>query len=78
MPTPTPTPVATPTPPTGEVEGATGTPPGAVLPATDTLTGNPAAPSSDGWRLILLAMAGLLAVTLLLTPAESVARRRNR
>ena len=32
----------------------------------------------ESWRLILLAMAGLLAATLLLTPAESVARRKDR
>ena len=77
MPTPTPTPTPTPSP-TGEVEAATGTAAGGVLPATDTLSGTPAAPPNDSWRLILLAMAGLLAVTLLLTPAESVVRHKNR
>jgi hypothetical protein len=30
----------------------------------------------QGWRVVLLAMAGLIAVTLLLTPTE--ARRKNR
>jgi hypothetical protein len=49
-----------------------------VLPATDTLPTGTSAPSNDSWRLILLAMAGLLAATLLLTPAESVTKRKNR
>jgi Prealbumin-like fold domain len=73
--TSTPTPTAT---PTGEVEGATGTP-NITLPPTDTaLGGGPAAPSSDGWRLILLAMAGLLAAALMLTPAGVLVRKDDR
>ncbi|HYH93004.1 MAG TPA: hypothetical protein VD763_07580 [Candidatus Saccharimonadales bacterium] len=83
-PTPTPTPTgeelpATGTPaPTGEVDPATGTP-AATLPSTDTLSGSgPAAPSNDGWRFILLAMAGLLAASLLLTPASAVIRKDDR
>ncbi|MGK2849574.1 MAG: hypothetical protein ACSLFN_01470, partial [Candidatus Limnocylindrales bacterium] len=63
----TPTPTET---PTGGVEGATGTP-SVTLPPTDTL-GAGAAPSGDSWRMILLAMAGLLAAALLLTPATNV------
>ena len=49
-----------------------------TLPPTDTLSGSTQAPSGDSWRLILLAMAGLLATTLLLTPTASVARSRDR
>ena len=60
--------------PTGGVGGATGTP-GVTLPPTDTLTGGPIAPAGDGWRLILLAMAGLMAAALLMTPARVVVRK---
>ncbi len=65
--------------PIGQVAGATGTP-RITLPPTDTLPGTSEAPApaGDGWRLILLAMAGILATTLLLTPTGSVARRRDR
>ncbi len=63
--------------PNGAVAGVTGTP-RVTLPPTDTLSGGTTAPSSDSWRLILLAMAGLLVTTLLLTPTGSVARRRDR
>ena len=70
----TPAPTAT---PTGEVEGATGTP-NITLPPTDTALGGPAAPDGDGWRLVLLAMAGLLAAALLLTPAGVVIRKDDR
>jgi hypothetical protein len=63
--------------PTGGVGGATGTPgiPGVTLPPTDTLSGGPIAPAGDGWRLILLAMAGLMAAALLVTPARVVVRK---
>lgn len=78
-PGPTPTPTAT---PTGGVGGATGTPGGGVggatsdptLPSTSTLDSGAGSPG-DGWRLVLLAMAGLLAVALLLTPARAVIRK---
>jgi hypothetical protein len=40
--------------------------------------GNSGTTSGDSWRLILLALAGVLATTLLLTPAESVIRRHDR
>ena len=71
MPTPNPTPIPTPTPTPAQ-------PTGGVLPATDSLSGGTPSPANDSWRLILLAMAGILATTLLLTPTVSVAKRRNR
>ncbi len=83
-PTPTPTLAPTPTPPaptpTGGVGGATGTPAPAAtadptLPSTSTLDGTGSGPASDGWRLILLALAGVLAAALLLTPARAVVRK---
>jgi len=80
-PTPVPQPTATPTaPPTGGVGGITGTPkPRTTLPPTDTLTGtSPSAPASQGWRLMLLAMAGLLGAALVLTPAQARARSDRR
>jgi hypothetical protein len=66
--------------PTGGVGGATGTPgvPAITLPPTDTLSGGPSAPAGDGWRLILLAMAGLMAAALLVTPARVVVREDRR
>ena len=66
----------TPTP-TGGVGGATGTP-GVTLPPTDTLSGGSIVPAGDGWRLILLAMAGLMASALLVTPATVVVRKDDR
>ncbi len=64
-------------PPTGGVGGATGTPdvPGVTLPPTDTLGTATTAPAGDSWRLILLAMAGVMAAALLLTPARAVGRK---
>jgi hypothetical protein len=83
-PNPTPTPVPTPTPeptpepsPTGEVLAETGAPE-LTLPPTDTLSGSTQAPSGENWRLVLLAMAGILATSLLLTPARAEARRKDR
>jgi hypothetical protein len=49
-----------------------------TLPPTDTLTEPSQAPTGENWRLILLAMAGILAATLVLTPAAAPARRKNR
>ena len=87
---PTPTPTGTPAPteaptatPTGGVGGATGTPGGGAggatsdptLPSTSTLDQTGTGPTGDGWRVILLALAGLLAVALLLTPAKAVIRK---
>lgn len=84
-PTPTPTLAPTPTPPaptpspTGGVGGATGTPPPAAtadptLPSTSTID-QAGTPTGDGWRVILLALAGLVAAALLLTPATAVIRK---
>jgi hypothetical protein len=56
------------------VGGATGTP-DPTLPATDTTDGATRAAGGDGLRIALLAMAGLLAATLVLTPARRVVRR---
>jgi hypothetical protein len=47
-----------------------------TVPPTDSLSAGTHAPSGDSWRLILLAMAGILAATLLLTPADG--KRRDR
>jgi len=82
QPTPTPTPQPTPTPeptptPTGSVLSEVGTPK-VTLPPTDTLSESTQAPAGDSWRLILLAMAGILTTTLLLTPAPARARRKDR
>jgi hypothetical protein len=86
-PTPTPTPVVTDveptaTPkapePTGEVGGSTGTPAAtsrATLPPTDAIDGDATTPAGDGWRLVLLLVAGALAGTLLLTPARAAVRK---
>ena len=56
-----------------QVEGATGHP-AVTLPPTDTL-GSPAAPSSDSWRILLIALAALVATALVLTPATASRRR---
>jgi hypothetical protein len=78
--TPVPAATATPVPPAGGVGGITGTPkPRTTLPPTDTLTGtSPSAPANQSWRLILLAMAGLLGAALVLTPAQARARSDRR
>jgi hypothetical protein len=72
---------ATPTP-AGGVGGATGTPrptAHATLPSTDTADGTRSGTQAgDGWRLALLAMAGLLTMSLILTPARATARRTDR
>jgi hypothetical protein len=49
-----------------------------TLPPTDTLSGSTGAPTGESWRMILLAMAGILATTLLLTPAMAPAKRKDR
>lgn len=89
-PTETPKPIHTPAPtetnkvdptpkPTGDVGPSTGktNPPHATLPATDTLDAVSSAPASDSWRIVLLAMAGLLAAALMLTPARAAARKQD-
>jgi hypothetical protein len=62
--------------PVGSVDAETGTPNEDVTPpSTDTLTPTNT-PSSDGWQLVLLALAALLSTALILTPASRKARRR--
>ena len=81
-PTPTgsvePTQTINPTPtPTGSVEGATATP-ARTLPSTSTIDGSGNGPMNDGWRVVLLGLAGVLAAALLLTPATAVIRKDDR
>ena len=67
--------VPTPTP-KGSVEAATGTPNEDVTPpSTDTLTPTNNTPSNDGWQLVLIALAALIASALVLTPASRKIRR---
>ena len=62
--------------PEGSVEAATGTPKEDVTPpSTDTLTPAGSTPSNDGWQLVLIALAALLASALVLTPATRKVRR---
>ena len=88
--TPTDAPTATPTgsvaptqtvnptdPPTGSVAAATATP-ARTLPSTSTIDGSGNGPLNDGWRVVLLALAGVLAAALLLTPATAVVRKDDR
>ena len=81
--TPTPTPEVTPTPTpavSGGVGGATGTPAvsaGTTLPPTDGMGGSSGG-LGESWRLVLLAVAVVLAATLLLTPKRAVIRDRQR
>ena len=49
--------------------------PGVTLPPTDALDGAGSAAPGDSWRIVLLAMAGLLAAALILTPATAVTRK---
>jgi hypothetical protein len=89
-PTPTPEPTATPAPtatvaptptptptPTGGVEGETATP-ATTLPPTDTLSNGSGGPGGESWRLVLLALAGILGLALLVTPASVVVRSKDR
>jgi hypothetical protein len=63
--------------PTGEVEGVTGTP-DRTPPATDlVVAGSSSGPSGDAWRLVLIAMAGVVGALLLLSPAGAARRRRR-
>ena len=62
--------------PEGSVEAATGTPKEDVTPpSTDALTPANNTPSNDGWQLVLIALAALLATALILTPASRKVRR---
>jgi hypothetical protein len=65
------TPIEATVAPTGGVGGATGRP-AITLPPTDTLGTTTSAPASDNWRVILLAMAGLMGAALVLTPTRAV------
>ena len=49
-----------------------------TLPPTDTIGAAGTTSTGESWRLIVLAMAGLLAATLLLTPAKAEARSDRR
>jgi hypothetical protein len=66
-----------PTPtPTTQVEGISGTPPAVTPPPTDTLAST-TAPSNDGWRVALAALAGVIALTLIVPkPKRASAKRR--
>lgn len=70
------TPVTVTPAPSGGVDAATGTPgpPAPTLPPTDAQT-EANTTASDGWRLILLVLAGTLAAALVLTPGGTVVRR---
>ncbi|HET9084131.1 MAG TPA: hypothetical protein VFN41_06965, partial [Candidatus Limnocylindrales bacterium] len=48
-----------------------------TLPTTSTIDGSNG-PMNDGWRVVLLALAGILAAALLLTPATAVVRKDDR
>jgi hypothetical protein len=85
---PTPVPTATPVPPTptptGGVGGATATPtggvggatgaPGATVPPTSTID-RVSGSTDDGFRLSLLALAGVITAALMLTRPRSTIRR---
>ncbi|MEW6226396.1 MAG: hypothetical protein AB1627_17385, partial [Chloroflexota bacterium] len=61
--------------PEGSVEAETGTP-DVTPPSTDTGSiSGPSSPSGSAWQLLLVAMAGLLATVLLLTPAAEARKR---
>jgi hypothetical protein len=83
-PTPTPTPggeeegaAATPTPtPQGAVSGATATPHRSLPPTDTAVTPVAAVHTSDAWRMVVMALAAVLASGLLLTPVRSSIRRR--
>jgi len=75
-PTPTPEPSEEPTP-TGSVLSEVGEPE-VTLPPTDTLVPSTGAPTGENWRLILLALAAVLATSLVLTPQRAEARRKDR
>jgi len=64
-------------PPAGSVDAATATP-ARTLPSTSTIDGSGNGPMNDGWRVVLLALAGVLATALLLTPATAVVRKDDR
>jgi hypothetical protein len=71
------TPVDPSSSPGGSVLGETGTP-NITLPPTDTATSGIDSAANQGWRLVILAMAGLMAAALLLTPARLIVRKDGR
>ena len=67
--------MATPTPSfSGGVEDATGTP-NVTPPPTDTL-GTAKTPSNDGWRIVLIGIASILAAVLAFTTPRPASRKR--
>ena len=74
----TPTPAATATTPaatpTGEVQGETGAPQ-ITPPSTDTAIGGTSSPTGTSWTPLLLIAAGVLALSLVLTPASRRTKR---
>jgi hypothetical protein len=65
--------------PTGGVEGAVGTPPanGATPPPTDTAPAIKTA-GDDGWRVVLLGLAALIAAAVLIVPSPTAVRTATR
>jgi hypothetical protein len=68
------------TAPTGGVQGQTGNPT-TTLPPTATALDGASSPPSDVWRIVLLALAAIVALTILFAPADpkrraAIARRR--
>jgi hypothetical protein len=61
--------------PSGSVQAETGTPEEEVTPPTTDALGATSSPSSDGWQLVLIALAAILATALIVTPASRKARR---
>jgi hypothetical protein len=62
-------------PPSGGVEGAVGTP-AVTPPSTDTISATNVAPSSDGWRIVLVGLATILMAVLLFTQPRQARRKR--
>ena len=61
--------------PSGKVDAETGTPDeGVTPPATDTIGAHGTA-SNDGWQLVLVALAALIATVLIITPSSRKNRR---
>ena len=66
-----------PTPtPTTQVEGISGTPPAVTPPPTDTLAST-TVPSNDGWRMALAALAGVIALTLIVPKPKRASTKRR-
>jgi hypothetical protein len=72
--TPAPTPVVTPAP-SGGVQGETATP-AITAPPTDASGGVGPTSGGDGWRIILIAFAALVAGALVVTNPRGAARKR--